>query len=227
MAESPAGGPRAGAPIDARLPARYEAARQALAECSRIDECQEWADKAEALASYARQANDDTLRKHADRIQARAIRRQGELLKQIPASLGGRPAENSGGRPPELTRASAAAAAGISEHQRKTALRVAAVPEEQFERQIESESPPTVTQLARQGIKPRQASAVPPTPEQIEAQKALAQLIALAGFCRTHDPRDMARAIRADRTAEARRVVSQLDRWLDAFIVNLGDHNSG
>lgn len=36
-----------------------------------------------ALASYAKQADDDTLRKQADRIQARAVRRCGELLKQF------------------------------------------------------------------------------------------------------------------------------------------------
>lgn len=77
----------------AKLPAVYEQAKQALAECTRIDECKSWADKAQALASYAKQAKDDSLRKCADRIQARAIRRAGELLKQIEPSKGGRPAE--------------------------------------------------------------------------------------------------------------------------------------
>jgi len=38
----------------ARLPVVYEEAKRALAECSRLDECQQWADKAEAIASYAR-----------------------------------------------------------------------------------------------------------------------------------------------------------------------------
>jgi len=65
----------------ADLPERYEAATQALAECTRIDECKDWADKAQALASYARQAQDDTLEKHSIRIRARAIRRAGELLR--------------------------------------------------------------------------------------------------------------------------------------------------
>lgn len=38
-------------PIDsARLPAVYERAVLALTDCSRIDECQQWADKAQALA---------------------------------------------------------------------------------------------------------------------------------------------------------------------------------
>ena len=60
---------------NARLPATYEAAKTALANCARIDECQGWADKMAALASYARQVKDDELRKMADRIKARAIRR--------------------------------------------------------------------------------------------------------------------------------------------------------
>lgn len=45
----------------ASLPATYEAARTALSECARIDECQGWADKAAALASYAKQADDKQL----------------------------------------------------------------------------------------------------------------------------------------------------------------------
>jgi hypothetical protein len=42
-----------------------------------MDECQDWADQMEALASYARQAKDDELLQMAARIQARdpALRR--------------------------------------------------------------------------------------------------------------------------------------------------------
>ena len=50
----------------------------ALASCERIDECWEWANKAEALASYAKIADDDSLRIMADRIQARAVRRMAD-----------------------------------------------------------------------------------------------------------------------------------------------------
>ena len=50
------------------------------------------------MASYARQAQDDELRRMADRIQARAIRRCGELLQRSrfePKHSGGRPPESS------------------------------------------------------------------------------------------------------------------------------------
>jgi len=98
------------------------------------------------LASYAKQAKDDQLRKLADRIQARAIRRGGELLKQIEPAQGAR---TDLGR--SATRSNTAESAGLSEHQRKTMLRVASVPYDDFELQVESETPPTVTALAGRG----------------------------------------------------------------------------
>ena len=90
-------------------------------------------------------------RKMADRIQARAIRRCGELLKQVEAGTGSHWENKRDGTVP-LTRQSAATDAGLSERQRKTALRVANVPEPEFHQAVESESPPTITQLA--GVTP-------------------------------------------------------------------------
>lgn len=42
----------------------------------------------------------------------------------------------------------------MSERQQVTAIRVANIPEHDFERQVESDKPPTVTALAEQGKKP-------------------------------------------------------------------------
>lgn len=87
-------------------------------------------------------------RKMAERIQARAIRRCGELLRQVPPSAGGRPPETRDATVPS-SRQQVATDAGLSEHQRKTALRVAAVPEAVFEAQVESEAPPTLNTYAK------------------------------------------------------------------------------
>ena len=46
------------------------------------------------------------------------------------------------------TRSEVAKDAGLSERQKVTALRVASVPQPEFEAAVESENPPTVTQLA-------------------------------------------------------------------------------
>jgi hypothetical protein len=141
----------------ATLPQTYQAAQIALQQCSQVDECKDWANKAAALASYARQSEDDQLERMAQRIRARAIRRAGELLKQIEPASGARTdLQLSGGGPTRLTRADAAREAGMSKDQQVQATRIANVPEADFEAQVEADNPPTLSQLASQGVKKRE-----------------------------------------------------------------------
>lgn len=214
-------------PIDsARLPVRYESAVLALSECSRIDECQDWADKAQALASYARQAKDDQMRKMAERIQARAINRCGELLKQIPDNNRGRPAKDiPDGSVTNITRAEAAEQAGMSERQRVTALRVASIPRAEFERLVESDAPPTVTKLAEIGKQERpkplvDLGGIDPA-DFARATAAQGALRRFSEYCGANDPVRIARAFQAHEVAEMRRFVSTVDAWLDRFVTNL------
>lgn len=234
---------------DARLPATYEQAKSALAQCSRIDECQEWANKAEALASYARQADDDTLRKLADRIQARAVRRCGELLKQFD----GRQGQNLPGAKSDVavtfsapTQREAAEAAGLSKRQQVTAVRVANVPAEHFEKAVESDRPPTVTALAEMGkqSRPEPTAAPSPAPEPLPpsatalpASAAAPPITAPAGFkqathltgvvrdfaafCQENDPVVVAHGLMKSEVHEVRSFVGVIDGWLDRFVVNL------
>lgn len=136
----------------AALPAKYECAKVAIREASQVDECKDWADKAAALASYARQSQDEEMEKTAMRIRARAIRRCGELLREIEKQRGGD--RRSKGREVPFDRKTAAHEAGLSPDQAKDAIRVARVPSEHFEAQVESATPPTITLLAEQGKKP-------------------------------------------------------------------------
>ncbi len=139
---------------DAPLPVKYEQARAALAECVNIDECSTWAKKAAALASYARQADDDSLRKMSERIQARAVRRCSELLRQLPAKARGT-GKAGVEAPPHLLseRARAAEKAGMSRDQVVRAMRVGKIPEAEFEALVESDDPPTLTELAERGTR--------------------------------------------------------------------------
>jgi hypothetical protein len=136
---------------NAVFPKSYEQAKQALANCESLDECCDWADKAAALASYAKQANDDQLEKMSIRIRARAVRRAGELLKQFDGRGEHRRTDGGDGS----SQRKIAENAGMSERQQLQAVRVANVPEQQFTEQVESLKPPTISQLAMQGIKPR------------------------------------------------------------------------
>ncbi|WP_338833569.1 hypothetical protein [Bradyrhizobium septentrionale] len=78
----------------------------------------------------------------------------GELLKQFDAQ-GRRTDTLKDGTVQKLSQGEAAAAAGISERQAKTAVRVANVPAAEFDAAIEGDNPPTVTALAEMGRKVR------------------------------------------------------------------------
>ncbi len=204
----------------AELPERYQAAKQALAECTRIDECKDWGDKALALASYARQAQDNTLEKYALRIRARAIRRAGELLRTF-HSPGGRPPKTSIGSDTSFPSSQREAAdnAGMSKRQEVTAVRVANVPGDEFDAAVDSDNPPTVTKLADAG---KNSFLSQPKPEGFpQATEALGHLRSFANFCDGHDAEVTARGILPYEIAEARAWVSTVDHWLDRFVVNM------
>ncbi|MEL0030834.1 MAG: hypothetical protein VW778_08275 [Betaproteobacteria bacterium] len=210
---------------DAPLPIVYERATKALAECARIDECQDWANKAKALASYARQSKDDTLRKMADRIQARAIRRCGELLKQVEAGQGARDGKRHDATDMPLNRTAAATQAGLSERQKVTALRVASIPQPEFEMEVESDQPPTITKLAEQGkqekLKPlHDLEGIDPYlyARATELQGAIKRL---AAYCQKHDPKAIAGAFKHHEKDQIRSSISHVEAWIDQFIVNL------
>lgn len=206
----------------ARLPAAYERATTALAECSRIDECQEWANKAEAMASYARQSKDESLLKMATRIQARAIRRCGELLKQIEPAKNQHDASARVGTVPS-TRTQAATNAGLSERQRKTALRVANIPEERFDEQIDSDSPPTVTKLSEQGKKSRNIvdlEGIDPK-DYARATELQGTLRRFAEYCQSNSPGRIAQAFKPHEIKSLRECVATVDQWLDVLITSL------
>ena len=211
---------------DAPLPKSYEAAKAALANCTSLDECRDWADKAEALASYARQADDATLVQYAHRIQARAVRRCGELLKQFDGR--GRPAENVEGDhnilPP--SRKQVAERAGISPHQTAQAVRVANISPETFTAMVDSPAPPTVTKLADMGRTPRAEPTLPPPapPRPAGFQQATALLGTVrrfAEFCAANDPELIAGGVLPHEAADTREQVATIDAWLDRFVINL------
>ena len=77
------------------------------------------------------------------------MRRCGQLLKEIEKATGPGRGKGGGASP----RVSAATSAGLSPDQAKQSIRVANVAEDDFEGQLESDKPPTITNLAEQGKK--------------------------------------------------------------------------
>jgi hypothetical protein len=127
----------------------YEEAKKAIAECARLDECAGWADKAAAIASYARQADDFELEAWARRIRDRAARRCGELLRTFDARGGDRSKNVTALNFAPRSRRMVAQEAGLSEHKARTAVNIAAIPEAEFDAAVESKRPPGTTLLSQ------------------------------------------------------------------------------
>jgi hypothetical protein len=150
----------------AKLPQVYVAAKQSLEQCVKIDECEQWEKKAEAMASYAKQAGDDSLYKMAVKIQSRAIQRCGQLLKALVPDAKPGPVkgvakmtiENMGekihtGGHKNITLTQAAKSAGLSPYKQAKVLAVASIPKGQFDAMVESDAPPSIKQLMATGTK--------------------------------------------------------------------------
>jgi len=198
---------------NALLPERYERARVALSECNRVDECKDWADKAAALASYARQADDDQMFNLARRIQTRAIRRAGELLKEFDGRDGRNlPDTKNRGGPTfsPLTRSDVGERAGMSRDQQVTAVRVANVPESEFESSVESDNPPSVTALADIGRTPR--------PGFGKATHLLGAVRRFAEFCDENDATDVAEGVMPQEINGLRESVHFINEWLVSLL---------
>jgi hypothetical protein len=198
----------------ARLPVNYKQACDAVQKCERIDECKDWADKSAALAAYAKQADDDTLYTAAMRIKGRAIRRAGELLKEIDTPKG-RPEKPGDGSRLLRTREQIEQSSGLSPDQQKQALRVAAIPARTFEKLIEADRPPTITELARHGTKPSTTHLAGRDPKEFNASiHARGRLRDLAAICAETSPAIVVRGAREYDLPELKEWVETIATWL-------------
>ncbi|HEV7611419.1 MAG TPA: hypothetical protein VGO37_06060 [Steroidobacteraceae bacterium] len=209
-------------PSDARLPATYEAARTAIAECERLDECKTWADQAAAMKAYAVMRDDRTLHNTALRIQLRAERRLGELLKQIPSATG---AHLKSTGTDTLSRKQAATDAGLSKRQQVTALRVASVPAADFDSQVDSENPPTVTQLAMQGTRESSGSISPwAAIEDADIRAACETLAAFARFCERTPLEGICKTLNENEAIAVMDLICIVSPWLEQLMTGLGSN---
>jgi len=144
----------------AQLPRAYEESKRWLAKCESrdIEEVAGWADKMAALATLARLHEDEELEKMARRIRNRCYRKMGEILSEFDARTFASP-----------SRAETAEKAGISKYQLVTASRIAAIPKDVFEAEVESPDPPGTSVLRKIGQinQPRSEKVSPLTSEHL------------------------------------------------------------
>jgi N6-adenosine-specific RNA methylase IME4 len=123
---------------------RYEAARRALAEAARVDEVKQIRDLAVAAQAYARQAQDVDLINNATDIRKRAERRAGEILREM-AKTGERAVRKNMKSQPATSKLSDL---GITKTQSSRWQAAAALPDDEFEKQVDAAKRKAVASVA-------------------------------------------------------------------------------
>jgi hypothetical protein len=212
--------PKLPAVAETGFPVSYEEARQAIARCESPFECRTMADQAAAMAVYARMRDDTDLLNRAVRLQAWAARRWGELDKKLHPDKSRENLKQNQSPVRKLVDQQPvrrpAPTDGTSEYQRKVCRQLAAIPETEFTRQVESENPPTASQLAEQGkvTRVRDPEYSPPA-DTCQAIRAFAQ------FASSTDPAELAQAVTAEEAQMVREMVKRAGSWLTKFWDNL------
>lgn len=123
---------------DAQLPKKYEAAQRALAECVSVDEVKKIRDQSMAMQVYARQAKDRELIAKATAIRKRATRRLGEIMAaDRQAGRIAKPGRNRVAGGPDIKTIPSYEQQGIDKHLADAARKAAALPADQYERQVD------------------------------------------------------------------------------------------
>ena len=201
-----------------RLPMSYKAAKRALIECEHVDECRDWANRAEALATYAHLARDEALELIARRVRLRAVARAGELLLMIPNNNRGLHLRGGGGGslPNPQSRLGVGRAAGMRVQDVTQALSIARVPVDIRELLIESPDPPPPSRLAvhPMRIRPRPVRLNRFTPGPQYRELFGGGLIAFVSFLRRHPAPEYLPKFAPDEKLRASRYLSELESWI-------------
>lgn len=205
---------------NARLPVSYRAARTALRECDRLDECKNWGDKAEALATYARLSHDPEMELVARRIRLRAIARAGELLLKIPDNQRGvhLAGGGAGSQPNPQSRRGMGRAAGMRVLDVTQALAIARVPVDVRELLIESPNPPPPSRLQNHPSRIRpprdvRADRFRPGPHYREVFIHGGGLTGFASFLKRHPPAEYFPFLSSDERRRASIYLGRIESW--------------
>ena len=143
---------------------KYDAACQALAECRRVDEVNDWVDRAAAVEAYGRISRNFEIERDAAEIRVRAERRLGQLLIET-ANCGERTTRGGDRAKSPLP---TLLDMGISRDRSARAQSIARIPEPEFESTLAEhrEEQRKVTGRMMERLSRQAAEVVPPAPDE-------------------------------------------------------------
>lgn len=183
-------------------PIQYEQACHAIVACIHIDEAQAWANKADALAAWAKMYGDDRVSTEARRLKLHAYRRMAQLAEELLPGW----AESRGISSPRVSSLVVLKDQGLTHGIASTVQRIGRVSESKFAKAVESEKPPTPGTLVHI------ESAASPEWARIKRAMSVLQTI-----CNHHRPEPLAKSLIPQDRDRAKICTANLLAWLRRF----------
>ena len=203
---------------NAIVPVVFAEAMRALVACRSIDESKHWADKADALAAWAKIYKNDEAAREAKRLKLHAYRRMGKLAEELkPTERRFRHPGRGGAGSVSLLRQS-----GLSGIQAIAARRVASLQSEDFQREVRRKSPRAPATVGKLAI--GKLSAESAAKAATQAWRTLFCGGAAGSFklfCRGNSAYELATALDAGEVNAARKNMREIREWLDEFDASL------
>lgn len=187
-----------------QMPVQYEQAVRALAECLSLDEAKVWNDRAEALAAWAKIYHSEEATRKARALRLHAYRRMGELAAELrpTGSLIGVQGGRSAKGPLSLLMEH-----GLKRTQALAARRLAKTPKGEFEKLLSRRTPPSPLVVIGSQVGS-------------DAWKRFGGphgIRSALTWARANAASQLAREMTADEASSARKIVVELQEWLDEF----------
>lgn len=221
------------------IPVVYEEACKALAACVTIDEGKYWADKAEALAAWAKIYKSKQAETEAKRLKLHAYRRMGQIAEELRPTVNvryttdkerklvladRRKARRKGTHIPEASGQKPGAVSLLVEHGIPTGLavqikRISRIEEKDFKEIVSRDEPPSTTKAAVMGIGTSgiRTKGISSGSYREFSQGSSSCPISLRSWTRKHSAVELAQGMTVDEAKKAREIVIELQEWLDAF----------
>lgn len=197
--------------------ADYDAMCAYIERVATVDEVKEIRQQAKALAAYYKEALNIENTKRCEQIRIRAERRAGEILRE--QAKNGERVTHKDAASTRVRRGDQPTLAnyGITYDQSADWQRLAAIPKEEFELELESRPgiiPTTGAILAKHYPKPKEPD--PLEGVTVEALDTWGRLMDM-GKLLVHDPRELFRTMTVPMREDVLRLAPKVSSWLDRF----------
>lgn len=186
------------------VPIKYVEAIKALEECRNIDDAKYFADKADALAAWAKiyKHNDAVI--EAKRLKLHAYRRMGLIASELMPlrKFGG-----NGGTAPGAR--SLLMGMGLSKFQAHSISAVTRLPEKKFLAAVDSNTPPSPSFYLSTHTGQSKSW------QMLHGRGPSAGM--MTSFCRKYNPKEIARGLTPSEAIKAREMALEITEWMDTF----------